>query len=41
MTNGEGRLLGIVTIDDMLDVQEAETTEDIQKLGGTQALEDP
>ena len=41
VTNGEGRLLGIVTIDDMLDVQEAETTEDIQKLGGTQALEEP
>jgi len=36
-----GHLLGIVTIDDMLDVQEEETTEDIQKLGGVEALEDP
>ena len=41
VTDSEGRLLGIVTVDDMLDVQEAETTEDIQKLGGTQALAEP
>ncbi len=41
VTDSEGRLLGIVTVDDMLDVQEAETTEDIQMLGGTSALEDP
>jgi magnesium transporter len=41
VTDSEGRLLGIVTVDDMLDVQEQEATEDIQKLGGTQALEDP
>lgn len=37
----EEKLLGIVTIDDMLDVQEEETTEDIQKLGGLEALEEP
>jgi magnesium transporter len=41
VTDSEGRLLGIVTVDDILDVQEAEATEDIQKLGGTQALEEP
>lgn len=41
VTNSEGRLLGIVTVDDILDVQEAEATEDIQMLGGTSALEDP
>ncbi len=41
VTDSSGRLLGIVTVDDMLDVQEAETTEDIQKLGGTEALEEP
>ncbi len=41
VTNSEGRLLGIVTVDDILDVQEAEATEDIQMLGGTQALEEP
>lgn len=34
-------LLGIVTIDDVLYVQEEEFTEDIHKLGGTEALEDP
>jgi magnesium transporter len=36
-----GVLLGIVTIDDMLDVAEAEATEDIQKLGGVEALDEP
>lgn len=41
VTDTEGRLLGIVTVDDMLDVQEQETTEDIQKLGGTEALSEP
>jgi magnesium transporter len=35
------KLLGIVTVDDILDVQEEEVTEDIQKLGGSEALEDP
>jgi magnesium transporter len=35
------RLIGIVTVDDMLDVAEAEATEDIQKLGGTEALDEP
>jgi magnesium transporter len=33
-------LLGIVTVDDILDVEEEEVTEDIQKLGGTEALEE-
>ena len=36
-----GVLLGIVTIDDMLDVAEQEATEDIQKLGGSEALDAP
>src|SRR6476469_9557343 len=36
-----GVLVGIVTSDDMLDVAEAEATEDIQKLGGTEALDEP
>ena len=36
-----GSLIGIVTIDDVLDVAEEEATEDIHKLGGTEALEDP
>jgi magnesium transporter len=34
-------LLGIVTVDDVLDVIEEEATEDIQKIGGTAALEHP
>ena len=36
-----GILLGIVTIDDMLRVQSEEDTEDIQKMGGTEALDEP
>jgi magnesium transporter len=34
-------LLGVVTVDDVLDVAEQETTEDIQKLGGMEALDAP
>jgi magnesium transporter len=34
-------VVGIVTIDDMLDVAEKEATEDIQKLGGSAALDAP
>jgi magnesium transporter len=37
----DGRLIGIVTVDDMLDVAEEEATEDIQKLGGSEALDEP
>jgi magnesium transporter len=37
----EGRLLGIVTNDDVEDVLEEEATEDIQHLGGSQPLEVP
>jgi len=36
-----GLLIGIVTIDDVLDVAEEEATEDIQKLGAVQALDEP
>src|SRR5260221_2950312 len=32
-------LVGVVTVDDVLDVAEREATEDIQKLGGVAALE--
>jgi hypothetical protein len=32
---------GIVTVDDIVDVVEQEATEDIQKIGGTQALDAP
>jgi magnesium transporter len=36
-----GVLLGIVTIDDMLWIANEEHTEDIQKIGGTEALDEP
>jgi magnesium transporter len=35
------KLIGIITVDDMLDVAEAEATEDIQKMGGSEALDEP
>jgi magnesium transporter len=41
VTDSTGSLLGIVTIDDMLDVAEEEATEDIQKIGGMAALDEP
>jgi len=41
VTDSEGFLLGIVTIDDVLDVAEEEATEDIQKIGGMEALDEP
>jgi magnesium transporter len=39
--DSEGKLLGLVTIDDILDIAEEEATEDIQKIGGVEALDDP
>jgi magnesium transporter len=39
--NDEGFLLGIVTIDDVLDVVEEIDTQDIQKFGGLEALDYP
>jgi magnesium transporter len=39
--DSNGVLVGIVTVDDMLDVAEQEATEDIQKLGGMEALDEP
>lgn len=35
------RLLGVVTVDDVIDVIQEEQTEDAQKFGGMQALEEP
>ncbi len=35
------KIIGIVTVDDMLDVAEEEATEDIQKMGGSEALDEP
>ncbi|MGV8932742.1 MAG: magnesium transporter [Luteimonas sp.] len=36
-----GHVLGIVTVDDIIDTMIAETTEDVQKFGGMAALEKP
>ena len=41
VTDSSGVLLGIVTIDDVLDVAQEEATEDIHKLGAVEALEEP
>ncbi|MFT3869020.1 MAG: magnesium transporter [Nibricoccus sp.] len=41
VTDDSGRLVGIVTFDDILDVASEEATEDIQKLGGSEALDEP
>jgi magnesium transporter len=37
----DGRMQGIVTVDDILDVNQEEATEDIQKMGGQEALDAP
>ncbi len=37
----EGRMKGIVTVDDVIDVVDSEATEDIHKFGGLEALEAP
>jgi magnesium transporter len=36
-----GRLVGLITADDVADVAEEEATQDIQKLGGSEALDAP
>jgi magnesium transporter len=41
VVDSQGVMLGIITHDDVLDVAEAEATEDIQRLGGVEALEAP
>ena len=41
VVDAEGRMKGIVTFDDVHDVVEEEATEDIQKLGGSEALAEP
>jgi magnesium transporter len=41
VTDALGNMLGIVTADDVLDIAESEATEDIQKLGGSEALDAP
>jgi magnesium transporter len=41
VTDSRGLLLGIVTIDDVLDVAEEEATRDIQAIGAVEFLEEP
>jgi magnesium transporter len=41
VVDAEGRMKGIVTVDDIVDVIQEEATEDIQKIGGTRALDAP
>lgn len=41
VVDSQGVLVGVLTVDDVLDLLERETTEDIQKLGGSEALDEP
>ncbi len=41
VVDDKNRLLGVVTVDDVLDIVEEEATEDIQRLGGSEPLAQP
>ncbi len=41
VVDAQGRIKGIVTVDDIVDVVREEATEDIQKIGGSAALDAP
>jgi len=41
VVDGEGRMVGIVTVDDAIDVMEEETTEDMELMGGILPSEKP
>lgn len=41
VVDSHGRLMGIVTLDDVIDVAEEEATREIQKFGGLEALDEP
>ena len=41
VVDAEGHMKGIVTVDDIVDVVQEEATEDIQKIGGMEALDGP
>jgi len=36
-----GHIMGVITVDDVIDVIQQEQTEDVQKLGGMEALDEP
>jgi magnesium transporter len=41
VVEASGKVLGIITVDDILDVMTEEQTEDVHKLGGVQPIENP
>jgi magnesium transporter len=41
IVDAQGRIKGVVSVDDIVDVVQEEATEDIQKLGGVETLEGP
>jgi magnesium transporter len=41
VVDSEGHMKGVVTADDVVDVVQEEATEDIQKIGGSEALDEP
>ena len=41
VTDDVGKMLGIITIDDVLDVAEQRNTEEMQRMGGSEALDAP
>jgi magnesium transporter len=41
VVNADGQMKGIVTVDDVVDVVQEEATEDMQKVGGVEALDAP
>jgi magnesium transporter len=41
VADAAGTLLGVITADDIMDVLTQEGTEDVQKIGGMEAIEDP
>src|SRR4029079_19498192 len=41
VVDAEGKMLGIITVDDVLEFAERKATREIQKLGGSEALDAP
>ena len=41
VVSDEGRIIGVITVDDVIDVIQEEQTEDAQKVGGMEALDEP
>jgi magnesium transporter len=41
VVDDDARMKGIITVDDVIDVVQEEATEDIQKIGGVQAIDQP